>query len=210
MAKEKFSIKEAYGYAWETFKQNWELFLVISIVSLLLSSPQNMFSNMGESARTIISLLFTVLSIIVSIGALKITLGIYDKAKPEIRDMFRYSRYFWRFLGATILYGLLVAFGLLLLVVPGFIWAMKYSMTINLIVDKDMRISEAFQESARLTSGVRWQLFLFCLASLGVLILGGIALGVGIIVAIPLTWIASVYVYRHLLKSADKKEVEAS
>lgn len=200
--KEQFSIKEAFSYAWETFKQNWQLFLIISIISAVISSPQNKIDRPYsiEPIMTLVGLIFVVLSILVSIGKLKVTLRVYDKEKPEVLDIFRYFRYFWRYLGAGILYGLLVTAGFILLIVPGIIWAIKYSQIFNLIVDKDMTIMESFKKSGQLTAKVKWQLFLFGLACLGVIILGAIALGVGIFVAMPVTWIAGVYVYRHLLK----------
>lgn len=207
MTKKQFSIKKAFSYAWETFKKNWQLFLVISIISAVLRSPQQLVERLAEinPFYSLIGLVISIISILVSIGILKVTLRVFDKEKPEILDIFQYSRYFWRYIGAGILYGLLVGAGLILLIVPGIIWAIKYSMTLSLIVDKDMDIIGAFKKSAELTSGIKWRLFVFGLACIGVFILGGLALGVGILVATPVVWLASVFVYRHLLNMNTKE-----
>ena len=52
--------------------------------------------------------------------------------------------------------------------------------------------------SGVLTEGVMWNLVLFWLMLAGINILGMLALGIGLIVTIPLSWLATAYVYRRL------------
>lgn len=208
MENKNVPIGEAVSYGWQKFKDNWTLLLAVSLISAVLSAPQEKINDLNSDhiAWSLLSLSIAVLSTIVTIGILKLTLKIYDSKKPEILDIFRYSRYFWRYLGGSILLGLIVTAGLLLLIVPGFIWAFKYSQTLNLIVDKDMPVMDALHQSAEMTNGVKWQLFLFGLVSVGVIILGALALGVGVLVAIPVVWLAQIYVYRYLLGTTNKSE----
>jgi uncharacterized membrane protein len=202
MKKQIFSIKESLSAGWDIFIKNWKLFILISITTAILSSIQGKVNDEeARSAAVIISIAIAVLSTIIDLGVLKVTINIFDKKKAEYLDIFRYTKYFWRYLGASILYGLLITAGLILLIVPGIIWALKYSMVLNLIVDKDMGVFESFKKSGELTNGVKWQLFLFGLACLGVIILGALALGVGVLIALPVTSIASVFVYRKLLQA---------
>jgi uncharacterized membrane protein len=202
MKKQIFSIKESLSAGWDIFIKNWKLFILISITTAILSSIQGKVNDEeARSAAVIISIAIAVLSTIIDLGVLKVTINIFDKKKAEYLDIFRYTKYFWRYLGASILYGLLITAGLILLIVPGIIWALKYSIVLNLIVDKDMGVFESFKKSGELTNGVKWQLFLFGLACLGVIILGALALGVGVLIALPVTSIASVFVYRKLLQA---------
>lgn len=65
-----------------------------------------------------------------------------------------------------------------------------------------MPIGEAMKKSAEMTKGIKWGLFGVGLTFLGVIILGAICLGVGLIWAIPVTWLGAAYLYRKLLNTA--------
>ena len=54
-----------------------------------------------------------------------------------------------------------------------------------------------------MTDGIKWKLILFCLALGGLNLLGAIALGVGLLVTIPTSLMAYVYVYRALRDRGD-------
>jgi len=100
-----------------------------------------------------------------------------------------------------------VAFGFILLVVPGIYWAIKYSFSELLFIDKEIGIKEAFNLSGKMTQGIKWQLILFGLAILGINILGVLALGVGLIVTVPLSILSNLLLYTHLLSRLPKKDL---
>ena len=87
--------------------------------------------------------------------------------------------------------------------IPGIIWSIKYQFAPFLIVDRNVRIKEAFQESAGITSGVKWELFLFFLMVVGINLLGLMAFAVGLLVTLPATMIAYTFVYRKLLERKE-------
>jgi uncharacterized membrane protein len=145
-------------------------------------------------------LIFTIIGIFVSIGIVKIILNLVDKKPLAYDELWKNSRYFWRYLGASILYGLIVAVGFILLIIPGVYLAIRYQFVTYLIIDKNMGIKEAFTKSSEMTKGIKWNLFVFDVLLLGIIILGAIALFVGLFAAIPVTWIAMVLMYRSLLK----------
>ncbi len=67
----------------------------------------------------------------------------------SIRSAYREGlRYFWRYLGYSLIAGVLVTIGFLLLIVPGFILLRRYLFGSLYIVDKDLSIGEALQRSA--------------------------------------------------------------
>lgn len=99
---------------------------------------------------------------------------------------------------AKFLYGLMVGFGLLLLIFPGIYLALRYSQFENAIVDKDMGIFDAFSYSSRITAENKLPLAGLYILCFLILIAGAIALLVGLLFAIPLTTLASIVTYRWL------------
>ena len=114
-------------------------------------------------------------------------------------------------LSGNLLFLLIILGGLLLLVVPGLIWGVKYQFAPFLIVDRNCGIKAALRESAGITTGVKWELFLFFLLVMGINLVGLLAFGIGIFTTLPATMIAYTFVYRKLLErkeSADAVRVE--
>ena len=104
---------------------------------------------------------------------------------------------------ASIGYGLAIIGGILLLVVPGIIFAVALGMYPYFILDKKMGPMESLKASRVLTKGARWQLFVFGCVSL-LLNLGGLlCLIVGLLWTIPATMIAMAYVYDQLSKPSE-------
>jgi len=62
-----------------------------------------------------------------------------------------------------------------------------------LLVDKDMSILESIRTSWAITKGVRLKLFLFMLVVMGVNLLGAIALFLGLLVTVPVTFLATLH-----------------
>jgi hypothetical protein len=82
------------------------------------------------------------------------------------------TRKFWALLGLAILLLLGVAVGSLLLIVPGVILALAWSVSFPALVLEDRGVFAAFRRSADLTRGKRWSIFLlFFLVSLVVVII---------------------------------------
>lgn len=209
MRMKNIPISEAISYGWKKFWEKWQLLFSLSVLVGLINLAQQLTSK-GTTGAFFLGLLFIVLSLYISIGTTKISLRVVDGESPEFLDVFRSAKYFLRCLGAGFLIGITVMLGFMLLIVPGIIWGVRYSQVLNLIVDKDMKIIDAMRKSGELTRGVKGQLILFYLACVGVMILGAIALAVGVLIAMPVVWLATVFVYRHLLKQGDTGVVASS
>ncbi len=109
-----------------------------------------------------------------------------------------------RFFGGTFLLTLIIIGGLLLFIIPGMFWMIKYMFVPMLILDKNMKIGEAFKASANMTSGYRWSLFLYYLL-IGVL--GSIiSLVLGKLFMIPI--VIPVYVFIYFVFSGQVKAVK--
>ena len=132
-------------------------------------------------------------------GTIKITLDVLDKGETNLKTLFSYSHLLVKFILGAILYGLIVLGGLILLIVPGIIWAIKYQFFAYLIVDKNLSPMKAIKKSGEITAGKKGKLFLLGLLFALINIIGAICLFVGLFVTIPTTMIAWAYVYRKLM-----------
>lgn len=199
MAEEKFNIKEAISYGWNTFKENLTLLVGLVAIQFVISGLPRWVVNLdGNATATPVSLVVNILNMILQIGIITITLKILAKKKTGFGDLFENINVFWNYLLATILYALIVIAGFILLIIPGFIWAIKYQFYGYFVIDKKMGAVEALKQSAAITEGERWNLFKFGLWQLGIIILGALALGVGLFFAIPVVWLSVVFVYKKL------------
>jgi hypothetical protein len=70
---------------------------------------------------------------------------------------------YWRYLGNTMLYGLAVGFGLLLLIVPGIYFAAVYVMVPCIVLLEPPTATSAFARSRQLVKGSFWRVFVICL-----------------------------------------------
>ena len=203
--KAQIETGKAIGYGWKTVKKDLVYFVLIALIVQVFSMMSLLIKD--QTISSIISFLVLIIGIFLTAGYLKISFSYYDGKKLPLNELFKQGKYFINLLGAQLLVGLIVIAGLILFIVPGIIWGLKYQMTLNLIVDKDLDILEAMRQSAEITKGVKLQLLVFNFACLGVMILGALALGVGVLVAMPVLWLAGIYVYRHLLKNQNVQPV---
>jgi uncharacterized membrane protein len=125
----------------------------------------------------------------------------------EFSDIFKGGPFFLSILFANILMAFSVMFGLLLLIVPGVVLGLGFSLTIPLIVDREMSTLDAMKESWRLTTGQKLPLFLWGLLAIGLLLLGLLACCVGVIVVGPLLQVAFAFIY---LRISGQRTAELS
>jgi uncharacterized membrane protein len=189
-----FSIKESFGYGWNKCKEHMELVLFSTLLILAVGS-------MTGTKLFLLGFISFIFSIIIKMGYTKIFLRIYDGENPKFEDMFKEYGIFWRYLGASILTCLAVLGGLILLIIPGLVWAIRFSFSPVIVVDTKMRPVAAMKESWAITKGQFWKLLGFYI-TIGLFnLLGLICLGIGLLVTVPVSTLASIYVYRELSKA---------
>jgi uncharacterized membrane protein len=194
-----FSIRETIKYGWNKSKENLELVLFSTLLVLALGAIVSGFQGHGPSL--LFTLIGVIFSIIIRIGYTKIFLRMYDGEKPSFSDIFKEYGLFWKYLGVSILYGLTVLGGLILIIIPGIYWAVRFSFSPLIVVDTRSRIIASMKESYAITKGKFWKLLGFWIV-MGLLnILGAIIFGIGLLVSVPVTLFASIYVYRTLSKA---------
>lgn len=208
MATEKFSKGEAIRFGWETMKSNFGFFIVLFLLAFMIIVIPEIIGGMIKGRLPIISFIFGIaswiLQLIIGMGLTRITINFADGKSSDFGDLFSCLHLLPRYLLGSILYGLIVIAGTILLIIPGIIWAIKFQFFSYLIVDKEMRPIESIKRSSDITEGVKWDLLLFGSLLLGLNILGFLALLVGLFVTIPTSMIALAYVYRKL-QSAENE-----
>ena len=210
MPVKRFSKREAIEFGWRTMRANLAIFIVFLVVSMLAGFFFSGFAGLFEKRLPLLSLIFNLgyllLTIAINIVGIKIALKFCDNDEREILQVISFTpSIFLRFAAGYILYSLLIAAGLVLLIVPGLIFMVKYQYVIYFIADKDTEIGEAFKKSSAVTSGIKWELFVFLILLSLINMAGVICFFVGLFVTIPVTMVAMAYVYRKLSGSSAEE-----
>lgn len=131
-------------------------------------------------------------------GFTKITLDLYDKDDSTVKTLFSGGRYLFRIIVATTLYMLMIGGGVVLFIVPGIYFAIKYAFYMYAIIDKNAGILESFSESAKLTHDAKWELFGLAVLTGALNSFAASAFGIGLLIISPLITLVWTYVYRKL------------
>jgi uncharacterized membrane protein len=117
---------------------------------------------------------------------------------PEFRDFFAGFHYYLPLLLLSLVAGLFIGIGTILLIIPGVYLAVAYLFASYLVVDRRLDFWPAM-ELSRLTVNPRWfGYFAFALLLALLNLAGAIALGVGLLVTIPLSFCAVTAAYADL------------
>ena len=202
-------VGSAYGNGW---RQLWKYFLelfLIGIIGFIIGIPTGMggWAQGAAAAAGILSFLGFVYGILVN-GPVQYGVAFaYLKAargdKLEIKDMFEAFKNYWNAVLASLLVFVIIVIGLVLLIVPGIIFACKLVFTPYLVVDRKMAVIEAIKESWRMTGGHAWKVFLIGLLAIPIGIAGLICFGVGVIISIMWITLAFASLYHAVAISEE-------
>jgi uncharacterized membrane protein len=192
-----FTASSCLTFGWETFKTRA---LFLAGVTLLFLVVLGIVRSVGHGV--ILTIISYGLSILVDMGIVAFSLKAHDSlATVTIHDLWHPQSYI-NYVLATIMVGVLVVLGLILLIVPGVILMLMWMFVKQLIIERGLKPLEALKESARITKGNRMQLFLLLLAIIVMNIVGALALVVGLLVTVPITLLSITHAYRVLAAKA--------
>lgn len=200
------SIEQALRFGWEQGRKNlrtllWPLgagFLIWMFQNALSANEGHHGNPIGAASSAFGQLILQIASVYLTMVWVRISLRIRDGLPLNLREAALAWPRFLEFLLTYVLYALIVAGGLILLIVPGVIWAAQFAFGIYAVVDKPLDPIAALRRSSSLTRGVKGQVLLFGLALFGINLVGALAFGLGLIITIPLTALASAHAYRQL------------
>jgi hypothetical protein len=203
MEARMFSDGAMLKMGWAKAKEHLWINIGIMIVAMLaVYLPMIVLAGIGGAVDmpglfALLGVLVTIaISAVVGAGMIRVFLNIADGKAPSVGLLFSEKGSAVNYILASILYSIIVMVGFFLFIIPGVIWSLKYMFVPMLVVDKGMKPMDALKESARLTDGMKWDLFAFYHVVGIVMMLGYIALGVGVLVTVPAGMIAYMGVYR--------------
>ena len=200
----QFSPKSAIGYGWETFKTRPWFFIGASILiavlyvaaSAISSGVDAPFGGTAEDPTVVGNVVSFLLGALISMGVTAFYLAAHDSPDTVQLSTLWHPTPYLKFLGTSILTTLAISVGFLLLIVPGIIALLFFMFSAFIVIDRELGPIEAMKESMRITEGHRWPLLGFVLILFLIVIIGALALGVGLLVAFPIATLAFAHAYR--------------
>ncbi len=205
----KFSKKEAIKFGWEVVKKNFVFLLLILIMifvfnNLIPNGLRALFAQVlgkDNSAlvfiNAVIGIVFLFVTLLLNMNEIRVALKLHDGKKAEYSDMW-VTTSFVNFILGSLLLGVIVLAGFILLIVPGIILGIRLQFAPYLIVDKKLGPVEAIKKSWAMTQGSFWNLFLMGVLLILLNFVGLLVLFVGIFVTSLISIIAMAHVYRKL------------
>jgi len=203
-----FSIGESLRIGWKIVTTHFWFFvgamLIVVIGSSIPGAVLALARVENEIAIIIANILSGVIGIILEIGFLKLALSFVRTGNASYVDFYRYAKLFFKYLAVKILLALVVIAGLILFIIPGIVWALRFQFATYLVVDRNMGPLQAMRQSSVMTAGYKWDLLGLHIV-LGIVgLLGVLALLVGIFIAAPIALIARTFVYDAFMRMRSK------
>ncbi len=209
-----WSISDVLEKTWASFKENAG---VLIGATLVISMVQGVFQAMNTFAQAIADvaegdlaqLLFAVFILGVAAagvvvnsflqaGLMRLYLQVAREGRGDFTSLFSGFRYIIPTFLVNFLMGIGVMFGTLLLIVPGIILWLGWSMALFFVVDDDLGSIEAMSKSWRLTKGEKWHLLGWYIVVGFLITLGLLLCCVGMLVTIPIAGLGTAFIYEHL------------
>lgn len=220
----QISILDTFAKSWVIVKNNLVLFSAVTFVVLALQGGISFFEQSDEFSllSDFLSLIGFVLSFVVAICTTSALIKVARGEKPSLRLLKVNETQVLRYVAVTMLLTLVMALSaiplLILLVIffgmsslpvnaGGFIIGIilatavivytniRLIFSLYLVIDEKTGIVDSLKASWKMTKGMVWEIILFGLAAIPIVLLGLLAFIVGILVAIPVIALAFAILY---------------
>ncbi len=203
----KLQISEVFTTSWKAVKsQIWVLvglFVGYTILSMIISSfttpptPANPY-DMQWGRFGIAYLISLIIGGLFMLGYLKNLFQTLDGIEPQFSAYGQQARKIVTYILTALLYGIIVAVGLIFFIIPGIYFAIRLQFAPAFIVEENTGVIDSLKMSWNITKGNIGQLFLLWLAMMGICLVGFIVLIIGIFVAVPVIYMMYCYTFRKL------------
>ena len=154
-----------------------------------------------DGALGLQTLLVLTIAVPLTAGYYVVALKLAREESVVFEDFFSGFRYWPALVLASILVSVLTALGFLLFILPGIYLSVAYVLVIPVIVDGEVNVWEALEISRKAITR-RWFTTFFLIVLLAILnIVGILALCVGMLITIPLTYCTLTALYLDLIES---------
>ncbi len=171
----------------ESLKGKWGLAVGTFFVYMLMVATIQVMADFYP----ITSLLSLIISGPMAVGIAIFSINISRNQDARLEQIFQGFNNFGTSLGAYLLMVLFIFLWTLLLIIPGIIAALSYSMTFYIIADDDsIGAMEAIDKSKKMMDGYKWKFFCLGLRFIGWSLLCIVTLGIGFLWLIPYTQVS--------------------
>lgn len=186
----------------ESLKGNWGNAIGIILVYLAISFGIGLVAGiLGIENKTVLNIISLIVTALFEFGLLSFYLKTSRNEKVEIEELWSKTNMFLPYIIASVIIGFFTFAWSLLLIIPGIIAAIRYSMTYLVMLDNpEMSAMDALNESKRLMDGHKMDYFLLQLSFLGWAILGIFTFGILYLWLIPYISVAQCNFYNNLKK----------
>lgn len=165
----------------------------------------------GVTVAMLIGLIFYVLyfalGAIIEVGYAKFNLNLVDGWEASFENIFAYFSDWLTMVKAKILRSLYTFLWGLLLIIPGVIASLNYSMTDYILAEHpELSASEALRRSKEMMRGNRWRLFCLNFSFIGWIILFTVTMGIGFLWLRPYMNAATAAFYREISGTEEAAE----
>jgi len=208
-----FSIQYALSQSWKICSGRLGLLIMAGLLSFGIGFALELVAGICLEHE---KLLFTGLLLyifakaaeaILCLGLIRICLDLCAFTDTRLSRLFSCVHLIFRYFFSSVLFYVALLIGFMLLFVPGVIVAARLSLYPFLIVERDSGPIAALEESWELTAGATLRLILLQLALLLIVLAGALFFLVGLLISIPLAFLAQAFVYRTLLARAQRGHV---
>ncbi len=197
-----FSVGEALGYGWRGFKDNFGPLVVIMLVVIAVTAAFVYLQPDGVILAFAWYLVQLFVWLMIGLGLIRAALAILDGRPPILADLLS-TKDLLPFIIASLVTSVVVGFGFLLCVIPGFIAAYLLQFFGYAIVDNRTGPREdrpdgmgALSTSYEITTKTVGTLLPLVLACALLNLAGALLCGVGLLVTAPVTAIAIAFAWR--------------
>jgi hypothetical protein len=203
-----------FNYAWEIWKANLGLLvgvtLVIGAANYAVIIPFNILQVVltqqkeevaAGAAMAVGQLCANLVQLYLGIGAVQINLKLARRQPATFGDLFGGMNRFFPLLGGAILGYLALIAGALCLIVPAILMVLAYWPFYFLIIDGKASIIESFSIAQRITHKNWASAFVLWVMSIGISIVGCLAVCIGILFAAPL--VSMMFAVAYLMMSGQ-------
>lgn len=198
------TIFASYGYGWRIFLRYFLYLFLVGLIVSIAHLPDTLAGS-GPSGSTAQSVLlqvflmaysFLILPVIV-FGADLVTLRyVRNEESVDIREIFDgFSNDYLNIVLANLLFFAIIALGVILLIIPGIVFACRLAFVPYLVMDKRLDPVAAVEKSWNMTRGHGWRIFGMFLLAIPLCLLGLLLLGVGLFFAVLWVHIAFAALY---------------
>lgn len=196
------SIKEMFRSSWAVFQKNvWTFVGATALIGAVSFVSDNISKNTDGVLEVVVGIVTAVLLWWLYLGFLRMTLAAHAGGQINFNFLFAEK---WpallQFIIASVVTGVIVGIGFILLIVPGVIAQVGLLFGAFFVVDKGMKGIDAVKASWNLTKGHKWDIFWAFIVLMLLNVAGALLFFVGLLVTVPMTILALTHMYKELEK----------